>query len=354
MHRKKVTLKSIAADLGITHTSVSNAFNNPVKVSKELRSKIISYAKSVNYHGPNPAARSLRTGLCGSIGIIFNDQLSYAFSDPHDMEFLRGVSTVCEEHGTNIVLIPLKNSNVNGFETLSAIVDGYILNAPYKSNTATQRALSKGLPTVVVDFDAPQHISILTNDAQMMSEMCEHLLSLGHRKIGIITFPLKERGQDLYTLDRDLVIDNYVVKQRLQGCKTAISKSNINLNSILVRETTNSEEGGAQAARHLLELQPAITALICFSDTLAYGAISECQNRGLDVPHKISVTGYDDVMPHKPHPKTPLLTTVRQDAFAKGRKAAEALLHKDQPPGKKVNIKAQIVVRNSTAKIRGL
>ncbi len=355
MHQSKATLKSIAADLGITHTSVSNAFNNPAKVSRELRRKILDYAKSVNYHGPNPAARSLRTGRCGAIGIIYNDQLSYAFSDPHDIAFLRGVSSVCEEDGTNIVLIPLKNNDLNNFESLDAMVDGYILNAPYKNNPTTQRALSKGLPTVVVDFESPQHISVLTNDASVMREMTDYIISLGHRKIAIITFPGREGSHDLYRLDRKLDTDNYVVNQRMLGCREAILAKDIELGSIIVHETTNSGDGGAEAARHLLEQHPDITALICFSDRLAYGAMAQCQRLGLDVPGRISVTGFDDISPHNlPHTITaslPLLTTVRQDAYVKGRKAAEALLNKAALQSRKINIEAKIIKRDSTARI---
>jgi len=350
MRRNKTTLKSIAADLGITHTSVSNAFNNPAKVSSKLQKKILDYAKSINYHGPDPAARSLRTGLCGAIGIIYNDQLSYAFSDPHDIAFLRGVSSVCEERGTNIVLIPLKNNDLNNFESLDAMVDGYILNAPYKSNPTTQRALSRGLPTVVVDFDAPLHISVLTNDASIMREMTDHIMSLGHRKIGIITFPLTEGSNDLFPLDRKLETDNYVPNQRMIGCREALTNKGIKLNSILVRETTNNRDGGADAARHLLELQPDITAFICFSDRLAYGAMEECQRLGLDVPGRISVTGFDDLSPHDLNSRLPALTTVRQDAYAKGRKAAEALLNKDENQSRKINIKATFIERDSTSK----
>ncbi|MCK5433073.1 MAG: substrate-binding domain-containing protein, partial [Gammaproteobacteria bacterium] len=341
--RSKATLKSIAADLGVTHTTVSNAFNNPAKVSSKLREKILDYAESINYHGPNPAARSLRTGLCGAIGVIYNDQLSYAFSDPHDIAFLRGVASICEEKGTNIVLIPLKNNDLNNFESLDAMVDGYILNAPYKNNPTTQRALSKGLPTVVVDFDAPLLISVLTNDASVMFKLTDSILSLGHTKIGIVTFPGREGSHDLFTLDRKLETDNYVVNQRIIGCREAILAKEIKLNSILVRETPNNGDGGAEAARHLLEHQPDITALICFSDRLAYGAMAECLRLGLDVPQRISVTGFDDLSPHSLHSELPALTTVRQDAYAKGRMAAEALLNKDEGQGRRINIEARII-----------
>ncbi|MGL1958856.1 MAG: substrate-binding domain-containing protein [Colwellia sp.] len=349
--RNKITLKSIAKDLGITHTSVSNAFNNPVKVSSKLKEKILAYAKSVGYHGPNPAAKSLRTGLCGSIGIIFNDQLSYAFSDPHDIEFLRGISTVCEEEGSNLVLVPLKHSNLQDFEAIDAMVDGYILNAPYKNNITTQRALAKGLPTVVVDFNSPEHISILTNDTEMMYEITEHLLSLGHKKIAIITFPVHENSHELFKLSRSLDTDNYVVNQRLKGCQQAFKKSNIKVDCILVQETSNNEQGGAEAAKALLALDPNITAFICLSDSLAYGAMLECQNQKKLVPERISITGFDDIQPKSIHMTFPTLTTVRQDAYEKGRKAAEALLKPKQNKSKRINIKARMIIKDSTTKI---
>jgi len=354
MQRSKATLKTIAADLGITHTSVSNAFNNPSKVSSKLQKRILDYAKSINYLGPNPAARSLRTGLSGAIGIIYNDQLSYAFSDPHDIAFLRGVSSVCEERGTNIVLIPLKNKELNNFETLDAMVDGYILNAPYKNNPTTQRALSRGLPIVVVDFDAPLHTSVLTNDASIMRDMMDHVLSLGHRKIGIITFPLTEESHDLFTLDQNLETDNYVVTQRMQGCRDAINGTDIDLASILVRETTNNSEGAAEAVRHLMAKQPDITALICFSDQLAYGSMEECLRLDLNVPGRISITGFDDLPPLDLNSSLPTLTTVRQDAYGKGRTAAEALLNKDESQRRKINIQAKIIERESTAPVGNL
>lgn len=350
MIKSKVTLKSIAKDLGITHTSVSNAFNNSSKVSSKLKNEILAYAKSVGYHGPNPAARSLRTGLCGSIGIIFNDQLSYAFSDPHDIEFLKGISTVCEEEGSNLVLVPLKHNDFQDFESIDAMVDGYILNAPYKNNPTTKRALAKGLPTVVVDFDAPEHISVLTNDLVAMRQITEHLLSLGHKQIGIITFPIHENSRELYTLARPLDPDNYVVNQRLKGCRLAIEPTDIEMSSILVQETDNSENGGAEAMQKLLSVEPNITALICLSDTLAYGAMNECIKQNYSVPERISITGFDDILPPSIHSSLPALTTVKQNAFDKGVKAAKALLNKDYKKKKRIDIEARMIIRESTAK----
>lgn len=318
-----------------------------------MREKILAHAETVQYFGPSAAARSLRTGVCGAIGVIFNDQLSYAFSDPHDIAFLRGVSSVCEEDGTNIVLIPLKNRDLGTDHSQDAIVDGYIFNAPYKSNAAIQRALAKDLPIVAVDFDAPDYTSVLTNDSKIMGELTEHLLSLGHERFGIATFPVKEGSHEIFALDEDIDTDNYVVKQRLRGCREAIAKTQIKLGSALVCEARNCEDGGAEAARRLLERRPDITAIICFSDPLAYGAMTECKRLGLDVPNRISVTGFDDIEPLSLHATLPALTTARQNVYEKGRKAAEALLHQEGEQGRKIEIEAKAIFRDSTAQSAG-
>jgi len=246
----------------------------------------------------------------------------------------------------------LKSGGLDSFESLDAIVDGYIFNAPYKSNATTQRAIANGLPTVAVDFDAPAYTSVLTNDFDIMREITEHLLSLGHQQLAIITFPVKEGSHNLFTLDEDMDTDNYVVKQRMRGCKEAIGKTKIDLASVLVCETTNCEDGGAEATRRLLQRQPDITALVCFSDRLAYGAMKECKRLRLDVPQQISVTGFDDIEPLSLHSTFPGLTTARQNAYEKGRKAAEALLHGGGEQGRKIEIEATAIIRDSTAKVR--
>lgn len=350
MRANEPTLKSIASKLGITHTTVSNVYNNPAKVSVALRQRILAYAASVNYFGPNPTARSLKIGSCGAIGIIFNDQLSYAFTDPHDVAFLHGVSAVCETSGTNIVLIPLATKAPNKLKAITAIVDGYILNAPYKNNPATQRALAGGLPTVVVDFDAPSHASVLTNDMEIMTEVSQHILSLGHKHIGIITFPHHEGGRELFDIGRALSQDNYVVSQRLLGCRRSFESNKIKLNNVLVCEAPNNAEGGKTAVDRIFARDPKVTAFISFSDRLAYGAMSRCRQLGRKIPQHISVTGFNDLPPMDREAGLPRLTTVRQNAFEKGRKAAEALLHDNGVRGLRVNINAELVLGASTGK----
>lgn len=348
---KRATLKSIASDLGVTHTSVSNAYNNPAKVSKALRDRIIAHAQSVNYEGPNPAARSLRTGRCGAIGVLFNDQLSYAFTDPHDIAFLRGISTVCEEEGANIVLIPLQDKRPEQRDQLAAIVDGFILNAPWRSHPTIQQALARGLPTVVVDFDAPDLSSILTNDRAAMRQVIEHLLALGHRKIAIVTFPRAQGTGEIGSLADDFSDESHVVHERIEGCRDAFAAAGLAPEGVPVCETTNSEDGGRRAAEWLLRRRPELTALVCFSDRLAFGAAAGAAAVGRDVPGRLSITGFDGIDPPGGASSSLRLTTVRQNAAEKGRRAAELLLRRDGGDACTVSIDATFVVGDSTGPV---
>lgn len=346
---KQATLKSIASDLGVTHTSVSNAYNNPGKVSKLLRDRIIAHAKTVNYDGPNPAARSLRTGRCGAIGVLFNDQLSYAFTDPHDIAFLRGISTVCEEEGANIMLIPLQDQRPDRHDQLTAIVDGFILNAPYRSHPTIRQALARGLPTVVVDFEASDMSSVLTNDRAVMRTVVAHLLALGHRHVAIVTFPRAQGIGEIGSLADDFSDESHVVHERIEGCRDAFDAAGVLRDYVPVCETINSEDGGHRAARWLLEHRPELTALVCFSDRLALGAIAGAMTVGREVPGHLSVTGFDGIDPPGGTTAPLRLTTVRQDAFEKGRRAAEMLLRPDDPAmPRTVSIDATFLAGNSS------
>jgi DNA-binding LacI/PurR family transcriptional regulator len=350
---RRATLKSIASDLGVTHTTVSNAYNNPAKLSKKVRDEILRYADSVGFLGPDPTARSLRTGRRGAIGVVFNDQLSYAFTDRHDIAFLRGVSSVCEKTGENIVLIPAHSERASNISALSAMVDGYILNAPYESKFTTRLALSGSLPAVVVDYEDLSRTSVCLNDADAMEQVGEHILSLGHRDIGIITFPLVQGRGDTLRLDvAARQKGNYVASQRLRGCRNAIRKRKLDIKNVIVQEAVNSGVGGASAMRSLLKENPKITAVICLSDRLAYGAMAACKELEMDVPRDMSITGFDDI-DEETEPRHGLgLTTVRQDAYEKGRVAAEALLSPSNESSRQIKINATLTMRNSTAKPR--
>src|SRR3954453_3158572 len=100
-----VTLVTVARAVGVSPTTVSNAYNRPHKLTPTLRGRILETAGELGYPGPNPAARSLRRGRAGSIGLLFGETLAYAFQDPVAVEFLRGLAEGTASHNTALQLI---------------------------------------------------------------------------------------------------------------------------------------------------------------------------------------------------------------------------------------------------------
>src|SRR5829696_5900452 len=100
-----VTLLTVARAVGVSPMTVSNAYNRPHKLTPALRERILEAARELGYPGPNPAARSLRRGRAGSVGLLFGEALAYVFQDPGAVEFLRGLAEGTAKHNTVLQLI---------------------------------------------------------------------------------------------------------------------------------------------------------------------------------------------------------------------------------------------------------
>src|SRR5215218_89333 len=100
-----VTVVTIARAVGVSPTTVSNAYNRPHKLTRALRERILEAARELGYAGPDPVARSLRRGRAGSIGLLFGEELAYAFRDPGAVEFLRGLAEGTAKHNAVLQLI---------------------------------------------------------------------------------------------------------------------------------------------------------------------------------------------------------------------------------------------------------
>lgn len=309
--------------LGVTHTTVSNAFNNPGKLSDSLRKRIIDYAHSVNFYGPDNLGRALRTGRSNAIGIIFNDTLSYVFTDSHDVQLMQGIAGECDQNGVSIILIPLYNGQGALASVINTAVDGYILNATHSNDQIIAKALSKNLPVVTTDFKIPPHSSVSIDNYRAMKEICLHLLEKGHREFGIISFPSLQGRNGLTPLSEDVYGDNDVMLTRVNSCVDTFREWNIELNKCFLCETPHHEKFGEIAAQELRAINPGITAFICLSDRFAQGAINYCRKTGLNIPQDLAITGFDNI----PRSENEIgLTTIAQDPVKKGGIAAALLL----------------------------
>jgi DNA-binding LacI/PurR family transcriptional regulator len=101
----RVTLQTIADALGVSRTTVSNAYNRPDQLATELRERILATARELGYSGPDPAARRLRSGRRDVVGLLFTEQLSYAFTDPAAVMLLQGIARATEAAGLALLLI---------------------------------------------------------------------------------------------------------------------------------------------------------------------------------------------------------------------------------------------------------
>ena len=100
--RRRATLASLAAELEVSRTTISNAYNRPDQLSAELRERILATAKRLGYAGPDPVARSLRTRRAGAVGLVITEPLTYSFSDPAALNFVAGLAESCEEVGQGL------------------------------------------------------------------------------------------------------------------------------------------------------------------------------------------------------------------------------------------------------------
>src|SRR4051794_3620437 len=156
MAEPRVTLKRLAAELGVSPMTVSNAFNRPDQLSAALRQRIVDHARERGYAGPDPLARGLRRGRAGAIGLISDTRLSYAFDDPAASAVMAGVCAAAEDERLGLLLVP----HGGPAALSSAVVDGIVVYSVAEDNPLLATAVARRLPTVVID--QPTSTSLVT------------------------------------------------------------------------------------------------------------------------------------------------------------------------------------------------
>ena len=184
------TLADVAAHLGVSRTTVSNAYNRPNQLSPALREKVLAAAGELGYTGPDPMARGLRRGQTGTLGLVFDQPLTYAFTDPAASLFLRGLATGLEEHAQALTLIPRMPEGPERSAELvrSALVDGYIMFCTAGDDPRFSAVRTRGLPFVLIEYDDdPGAAVVQIDDENGAAAAARHLVALGHRDIAIVT-----------------------------------------------------------------------------------------------------------------------------------------------------------------------
>src|ERR687893_3064641 len=188
-----VTLMTVATAVGVSPTTVSNAYNRPHKLTPALRERILEAARELDYPGPNPAARSLRRGRAGSIGLLFGETLAYVFRDPLAVEFLRGLAEGSARHNTALQIIAaLDADEQEGAASLlaNAIVDGLVVWTLPDRHPILRLARERGIPLVIHGGPRLNGVPFVgIDDRAAAGAIAEHLLQLGHRSLAVISHP---------------------------------------------------------------------------------------------------------------------------------------------------------------------
>ena len=324
--RRRVTLAEMASALGVAPSTVSNAYNRPDQLSAGLRARIMATATHLGYAGPDPAARSLRRGRAGAIGLLYTDRLSYAFADPAAILLLQGIARAAEEEGLGLLLLPGRSGGVRPTSS-QAVVDGFIIYSLVQDDPQIAAALVRRLPTVLVDVAHGVGAPVVgIDDRGAAHDAAAHLLALGHRRLGVIAFGLgPQHAAGRADVQRQATATFHVVAERLHGYTAALADAGLPWAGVPVYTCEdNTRDAGREAAMQLLTREPRPTALLTMSDQYALGALDAARALGLAVPDDLSIVGFDDI-PEAALAQPPL-TTVRQDHHEKGLSAGRLLI----------------------------
>ena len=348
--RRPATLASLAAELGVSRTTVSNAYNRPDQLSAPLRARVLEAARRLGYPGPDPVARSLRTRKAGAVGLLLTEALYYAVRDPGATGFLEGLALACEEAGQGLLLVPVSPEQADVTAVHQAGVDGFVVYSVREDDPHFLAVLERPLPIVVCDqphgVEGVDRVGV--DDRAGMLALARHLTGLGHRRIGVLCMRLGAGHHDGPADRARQENTTYPVQRdRLAGLRDGLAEVGVDWADVPVMERFyHSVEAGEQATAALLAAHPEVTAVVCTSDVLALGALRHATEQGLAVPDALTITGFDGV----PEAERAGLTTVRQPVLEKGRVAGQLLLQRgDRNRPRRVSLPTELIVGTTSA-----
>lgn len=335
---KPAGIKDIARLAGVSTATVSRTLRNPELVSESTRDKVMKAVNACNYR-PNQMGISLRTKRTSNVVAIIPD-----ITNPFIAAVVRSLEQVAQQHGYSLLLgdtqADLQRIKHYAGMVASRQADGIILFSqfmPFDFNEDGSPV--HPLPPLVNSCEDSGidnvHRVMIDNFAAAVTAT-EHLLSLGHTRIACITGPLNTNSSS----------------ERLKGLKDALNKQNLSLDSNYIIEGDHEMEAGLNGAKDLLALDNPPTAIFCFNDEMAIGAIASIQEQGLKVPEDVSVMGFDDIRFSRYI--NPSLTTIAQPTEQIGEQCMLQLLNqiKEEPSEMYIELPVKLVKRGSTGPVK--
>jgi DNA-binding LacI/PurR family transcriptional regulator len=343
VHKKDdmaVTIKDIAKEAGVAHTTVSRALHGSPLISEEVSERIRRIAREMNYH-PSAAARSLKTNRTRVIGVVISH-----IADPFFSEVLQGVDDVAQNYGYSLFIASAQHDSQREQAIVKTMrenrVDGVIICSTPFSTAQGKQLMVDDTPIVVVNNQSAEdyHYSIYHDDLDGSRQVTRHLIELGHRRIAY----LGNSSSGRTNLDR------------LTGFTQEKTAANLPAPEYYIHsEAGGLPENGTAGVAYFLSLPQPPTAIFCFNDLMAIGVLHGLRAAGISVPGECSVAGFDNIT-YSAY-TAPTLTTLDQPKRRIGVEAARLLLDlldggdsSSNHPGNKVKaIKGTLLVRESTA-----
>lgn len=331
-----VSIKDIAKAAGVSHSTVSRALQGSPLVNPRTAAQIRQLAQEMGYT-PSAVAQSLVTQRTRTIGLVVT-----FISDPFVDRVVDGIEDLATTAGYSVFLSSSQGDPDREMAVVDIFhrrrVDGVIVLASRVGRLYGERLQELSVPIVLINNQAEgQYLySVSADDEQGARLAVRHLIELGHERIGYIGSASRPPTS----------------LRRLAGYQAELERAGIpfNPNLVIVPETIHDLESGRLGIEYLLTTN--ITAVFCYNDRTAIGALLTLRERGIPVPGSLSVVGFDDIEPS--WYVTPPLTTVHQPRLEMGRRAMQMLL--DLLAGEPVSdevLPCRLIVRDSTAPPQG-
>lgn len=329
-----VTLRDVARLTGVSVSTVSRVLNGSKLVNESTRRIVLRAIDSLGYQ-PSRVARRLRAekGLANLIGVIIPD-----IQNPFFADVVRGVEDVARQHG---YMVFLGNSDEDTRKERVYLdlmraesVDGLILPPISEKDEAGSEIAQSGIPMVCVDRRLARVTvdTVVVDNVRGAYEAVEHLVRLGHRRIGFIG------GRPEISTSRE----------RFEGYTKALRDHGMEVDSSLARHGDSRQASGRRATEALLDLPQPPTAVFVGNNLMTLGSLEAIHLRDLRIPHDIAIVSYDD-MPWA-LALDPPLTAVRQPGYEIGRQAMDLLLQRIKDPSRSttlVVLQPELIVRKS-------
>ncbi|WP_017260111.1 LacI family DNA-binding transcriptional regulator [Pedobacter arcticus] len=339
-NQKRTTIYDIARKLDLNASSVSRALSGKSNVSETTKALILKTAKELNYR-PNSMASNLRRGENRTIGVVVPRINQNYFSN-----IIAGIEEVTYQKGYNLIICQSNESYEREVKCVDTLINQHVsciflsISADFENNEHLKSVAEHGINLVQFDRvdDSLDTYKVLCGNEEAAFEAVSHLIEQGYKRIALLEGP-----QNLN-----------IFKQRKAGYLAALSKHGFPIIENLIIENAWTRELGANATKDLLSLpEPPDAIFASTSDFAALGVLDVAQSKGIKVPQELGICGFSNE--EFTQITQPSLTTIDQFSKEIGKNVANLYFQKMKKGlatevGKIVNIKPQLIIRNSTLK----